>query len=40
MSQQSINQLLEILANDPAIELLRDQETMLVGGGEAAQMYG
>lgn len=40
MSQQAIDQLLEILAEDTSVQLLRDQELMLVGGGEAAQMYG
>ncbi|HPV25065.1 MAG TPA: hypothetical protein PLJ65_12885 [Casimicrobium sp.] len=37
MSQQAINDLLEILSDEAPVRTLQDSEVMLIGGGEAIQ---
>ena len=38
MSQQAINDLLEILSDESTARTLQDFEVMLIGGGEAAHL--
>jgi len=40
MSQQAINDLLEILSDDSKARTLLDSEVLLIGGGEAVQFFG
>ncbi|MEQ1596303.1 MAG: hypothetical protein ABL985_14530 [Casimicrobium sp.] len=39
MSQQAINDLLEILSDEPTVRTLQDCEVLLIGGGDLSQSY-
>jgi hypothetical protein len=39
MSQQAINDLLEILSDEATVRTLQDSEVLLIGGGDVIQYY-